>query len=161
MHRITTRAAIMLLLATFAAGCDASRGDLAQTFSRARENSNNSSAVAGAAGSPGASASISQESGAGELPDGWPAELALPPRSSIGATTSIVTNGASVVTASGSVVLPQVVVREHFDREFEGWDPDQGNWRDGVATWAKGLRRARVVVGSQGAGVTGFTVRID
>ncbi len=166
MHRITTRAAIMLLLATFAAGCDASRGDLAQTFSRARTNSD-ATAVAGAegapgeAGAPGASASVTQESGSGELPEAWPDDLALPARSSVGATTSIVTDDTSTVSVSGSVVLPQEVVREHFDQQFDDWEPSDGSWEDGVATWAKGLERARVVVGSQGAGVTGFTVRLD
>ena len=160
MHRLTTRAAIMLLIATFAAGCDASRGDLAQTFTSPAGGAATATAVAGAAGTPGQSSSSTTHAGSGELPAAWPPDIALPPNRTVGATTSISSGDTTVQSVSGSVSLPAHVVRAHFDDEFAGWDADSSNWRDGVATWTLGLARARVVVGEQG-GTSGFMVRLD
>lgn len=160
MHRLTTRAAIMLLIATFATGCDASRGDLAQSFLNPGPSAGTDAAVAGAAGTPGQSVSSTTHAGSGELPESWPPDIAMPPDSTIGATTSIVSGDTTVQSVSGSVSLPSHVVRDHFDDEFAGWVADEPRWRDGVATWTLGLARARVVVGEQG-GTSGFMVRID
>jgi hypothetical protein len=160
MHRLTTRAAIMLLLATFATGCDASRGDLAQSFLNPGASADVATAVAGAAGTPGESVSTTTHAGSGELPAAWPADIALPARSHIGATTSIETGAATVLSVSGNVTLPSHVVRAHFDDQFADWQPEGPQWRNGVSSWRLGLARARVVVGESG-GESGFMVRLD
>lgn len=160
MHRLTTRAAIMLLIATFATGCDASRGELAQTFMNRGAGAEAPSSVAGAAGTPGQSSSSMTHAGSGELPAAWPPDVALPANSQIGATTSIVSGDTTVLSVSGRVSAPAHVVRAHFDDQFAGWNADSGSWRQGVATWTLGLARARVVVGEQG-GSSRFIVRLD
>ncbi len=160
MHRLTTRAAIMLLIATFATGCDASRGDLAQTFTSPGSSADSATAVAGAAGTPGQSTSSTTHAGSGVLPAAWPPNITMPPNSHIGATTSIVSGDTTVQSVSGSVSAPAHVVRAHFDEQFADWNAEPERWRDGVATWTLGLARARVVVGEQG-GTSGFTVRLD
>ncbi|MCW2920876.1 MAG: hypothetical protein JWL76_750 [Thermoleophilia bacterium] len=163
MHRLTTRAAIMLLIATFATGCDASRGDLAQSFMHQGSNGASSAAVAGAAGTPGTpgeSVSSTTHAGSGELPAAWPREIAMPPGSHVGATTSIVSGDATLLSVSGKVGLPAHVVRAHFEEQFGGWEPEGSQWQSGVSTWVRGAARARVVVGET-AGESGFMVRID
>ncbi len=160
MHRITTRAAIMLLIATFATGCDASQGNLAESFTRTGEPAIAATTVVAEDGEHGQSASTATHAGSGELPDSWPSDIALPPGSSIGATTAIESGDATLMTASGSVGLPAFAVRDHFDEQFAGWKADEQQWRNGTSTWNRMERRARVVVGEQ-AGQTGFMVRLD
>ncbi len=160
MHRLTTRAAIMLLIATFAAGCDASRGDLAQSFTSPGSGSATATAIAGAAGTPGESVSTSTHAGSGELPAAWPPDIAMPPGSHIGATTSIESGDATLLSVSGNVGLPAHVVRAHFDDAFSGWEPDGPRWQNGLSAWRLGAARARVVVG-ESAGESGFMVRLD
>ena len=163
MHRMTTRAAIMLLIATFATGCDASRGDLAQSFTSPGASAANQTAVEGAAGTPGEpgeSMTTTSHAGSGELPDAWPSEIGMPPGSRIGATTSIEAGDTSLLSVSGNVGLPAHEVRAHFEEQFAGWTADGPRWLNGLSSWKLGAARARVVVGET-AGESGFTVRID
>jgi hypothetical protein len=163
MHRLTTRAAIMLLIATFAAGCDASTGTLAQSFTHTGTPAASAVAVSsadGADGAAGQSISSSSHAGTGELPAEWPPDIVMPPASHIGATTSIVTGDTTTLSVSGAVGLPAHVVRDHFEAEFAGWEQDEAGWHNGLATWTLGTARARVLVGESG-GQSGFTVRLD
>lgn len=163
MHRITTRAAIMLLVATFATGCDASRGDLAQSFTNAGTAAATATAVAGASGAPGEpgeTVTSASHAGSGDMPDMWPADITMPPGSHIGATTSIQNGDALMLSVSGNVALPAHVVRAHFDEQFADWKVNGPTWRNGVGSWDRGGARARVVVG-ESAGESGFMVRLD
>lgn len=143
MHRrtsLTAHAAILLLVATFAAGCDASRAAVANI--------------------PVPAPPAATRTGAGDLPAGWPDELALPPGAAVGATTSIVAGDEQLLRVSGSVALPLPLVQEHFEGAFADWTPVDDPWRDGIAEWRRGTRHARVVVGAEADG-TGFTVRLS